>query len=260
MIKLIILLATTLLSLVVTAQVSENRTISDFSNLKVATGVQVSYTISNSKSVLVETDDNEKLQFIKTEVDNGSLKIFVDGWDKNHKGSKKRKRSRNNMIFNILKVTISGPSLNSFKASSSGQIKIENVNVSDDLEIGASSSGSISGKFKATNVTVNVSSSSEFKGDVEAKFVVLESSSAAEIEIRGKAEKVTVRSSSSSTCNIKDLVVETAEVKVSSSADISVFASKLLDAQASSSGTIFYYGNPTQVFADKNSSGSVNRK
>lgn len=256
MTKLIILLATTLLSLVVSAQVSENRTVSDFSNLKVATGVQVSYTISNFKSILVETDDNEKLQFIKTEVENGALKIFVDVGGKNYKGSK----SRNNINFNILKVTIFGPSLKSFKASSSGQIKIENLNASDNLEIGASSSGSISGKFKATDVTVDVSSNSKFKGDVEAKLVVLESSSSAEIEIRGKAEKVTASSSSSSSCNTKDLVVETAEVKVSSSADISVYASKSLDAKASSSGNVFYYGNPTQVFADKSSSGSVNRK
>lgn len=256
MTKLIILLATTLLSLVVSAQVSENRTVSDFSNLKVATGVQVSYTISNFKSILVETDDNEKLQFIKTEVENGALKIFVDMGGKNYKGSK----SRNNINFNILKVTIFGPSLKSFKASSSGQIKIENLNASDNLEIGASSSGSISGKFKATDVTVDVSSSSKFKGDVEAKLVVLESSGSAEIEIRGKAEKVTASSSSSSSCNTKDLVVETAEVKVSSSADISVYASKSLDAKASSSGNVFYYGNPTQVFADKSSSGSVNRK
>lgn len=260
MTKLIILLATTLLSLVVSAQVSEKRTVSDFSNLKVATGVQVSYTISNSKSILVETDDNEKLQFIKTEVENGALKIFIDMGGKNYRGSKKRKGSGNNINFNILKVTIFGPSLNSFKASSSGQIKIENLNTSYDLEIGASSSGSISGKFKATDISVNVSSSSKFKGNVEAKLVILESSSSAEIEIRGKAEKVTASSSSSSSCNTKDLVVETAEVKVSSSADISVYASKSLDAKASSSGTIFYYGNPTQVFADKSSSGSVNRK
>lgn len=99
MTKVIILLATTLLSLVVSAQVSEKRTVSDFSNLKVATGVQVSYTISNSKSVLVETDDNEKLQFIKTEVENGVLKIFIDNSDKNYKDSKKRKRSRSNLNY-----------------------------------------------------------------------------------------------------------------------------------------------------------------
>ncbi|MEO8515519.1 MAG: head GIN domain-containing protein [Flavobacterium sp.] len=257
MTKLIIVLATTLLSLVVSAQVSENRTVSDFSSLKVATGVKVSYTISNSKSVLVETDDTEKLQFIKTEVENGTLKIFIDNSDKNYKGSKKR---LNNIHFNILKVTISGPSLNSFKASSSGQIKMENLNASNDLEIGASSSGSISGKFKASTINVDVSSSSKFKGDVDAKLVVLESSSSAEIVISGKADKITANASSSSSCNTKDLVVETAEVKASSSANISVYASKSLDAKVSSSATIFYYGNPTQVFADKSSSGSVSRK
>lgn len=258
MTRIIIAITAALLSLVARAQVSENRNVADFSKLKASTSVEVFYTISNTKSVKVETDNNEKLQLIKTEVEDGTLKIFVDTGDKNYRtSSRKGKKSVNNVHFNTLKVTVSGPSLKSFKASSSADIKVENLNTSDNLEIGVSSSGSVSGKFKADDVSVDVSSSADFTGNVEAKTVALESSSSAEIVISGKAQKVTAKASSSSSCKAKDLIAETADVKASSSADISVYASKSLEAKASSSADILYYGNPSQVIADKSSSGSV---
>ncbi|UPT71732.1 MAG: DUF2807 domain-containing protein [Flavobacterium sp. JAD_PAG50586_2] len=249
-----------LISLIAFSQVSENRTVADFSKLKAATSVQVSYTVSETKSVKVETDDREKLQFIKTEVENGTLKVFVDAGEGKYKGSKKGNRSVNGIRFQTLKVTISGPSLTAFKVSSSADINIENLNTSDELDLAASSSGSISGKFKANTVSVDVSSSADFKGSMDAKTVTAEVSSSGEAIINGKAENLKVKVSSSGTCNAKGLLAETVEVRASSSADATVYASKSIDAKASSSADISYYGNPSQVIADKSSSGSVNKK
>lgn len=257
MTRIIIAITAALLSLVARAQVSENRNVADFSKLKASTSVAVSYTISNTKSVKVETDDSEKLQLVKTEVEDGTLKIFVDTGEQGYKTSRKGKKRVNNVSFNTLKVTVTGPSLKGFKASSSAEIKVENLNTTENLEIGVSSSASISGKFKAELASVDVSSSADFKGNVEAKTVSLESSSSAEIIISGKAEKVSVKASSSSSCKAKDLIAETADVKASSSADVSVYVSKSIDAKASSSADIAFYGNPAQVIADKSSSGSV---
>jgi anti-sigma28 factor (negative regulator of flagellin synthesis) len=248
-----------LISLIAFSQVSENRTVADFSKLKAATSIQVSYTVSETKSVKVETDDQEKLQFIKTEVENGTLKVFVDAGEGKYKGSNKGNRV-NGIRFKTLKVTISGPSLTAFKASSSADIEIENLNTSDDLEIAASSSGSVSGKFKANAVSVDVSSSADFKGSLDAKTVTVEVSSSGDAIINGKTDGLQVKVSSSGTCNAKELVAETVEVKASSSADATVFASKSIDAKASSSADISYYGNPSQVIADKSSSGSVNKR
>lgn len=252
--------AAVLMSLIAFSQVSEDRSVTDFSKLKAATSVQVFYTISETKSVKVETDEQQKLQFIKTEVENGTLKIFVDTGDGNYKGSKNGNKSINGMRFKTLKVTVSGPSLTGFKASSSADIKIQNLNTADNLEIEASSSGSISGKFKANTVSVDVSSSADFNGSIDAKTVAVEVSSSGEAILNGKTDDLKVKVSSSGTCNAKGLVAENVEVKASSSADASVFATKSLDAKASSSADIIYYGNPAQVIADKSSSGSVNKK
>ena len=78
MTKLILTITSFIVGLVATAQVSENRNVSDFSKLKASQGIEVLYTVSNSNSIKVETDDNERLQMIKTEVEGETLKIFVD--------------------------------------------------------------------------------------------------------------------------------------------------------------------------------------
>lgn len=258
--KIIATTAAVLMSLISFSQVSENRTVNDFSKLKASNGIEVSYTVSGSKSVKVETDDNEKLAMIKTEVEGEMLKIYVDTGDRNYKGSKKGKRNINGVRFNVLRVTVSGPGLKAVKASSSADVKIQNLNNADNIAVEVSSSGSISGKFSCGSMSIDASSSADFNGSIDAKTVAVEVSSSGEAILNGKTDDLKVKVSSSGTCNAKGLVAETVEVKASSSADASVFATKSLDAKASSSADINYYGNPAQVIADKSSSGSVNKK
>ncbi|MGC4040595.1 MAG: head GIN domain-containing protein [Flavobacterium sp.] len=262
MTKLIVTASAILMSLLSFSQVSENRNVSDFSKLKASHGIEVSYTVSNTKSVKVETDDNEKMKFIKTEVEGSTLKIFVDSGDGNYKSSKKGKGKRtiNGIRFSVLKVTVSGPSLQAIKASSSADIKIQNANTANNVDIEVSSSGSISGKFNCDKIDIDASSSGNFKGDIDAKNVAVESSSSADVHLNGKTEKLTVKSSSSSTCDADKLIADDVVATASSSADINLYVQNSLNAKASSSGDINYKGNPSQVTKDQSSSGSVNHK
>jgi hypothetical protein len=259
MLKAIITTTALICSLAAFSQVSETRTVNDFSKLKASTSVKVFYTIAAAKSVKVETDDNEKLKFIKTEVENGTLKIFVDN-NGNYTGSKKGGKNINGVRFKTLKVYVSGPSLSSFKASSSAHIKIENLNSADQVDIDVSSSASISGKFDCSNITIDASSSGDFKAQIDAKSVEVETSSSSGVILSGKTVRLKVDSSSSSSCKADKLIAEEVTATANSSADIDIYASKSLNAKASSSADIDYYGNPSQVAADKNSSGSISKK
>lgn len=250
-----------LLSLMAFAQVSESRTVAEFSKLKASQGIEVFYTVSTTNSVKVETDDNEKLKYIKTVVAGEMLKVFVENDSKNNYSSGNRKgRNINGINFKILKVFITGKALTEIKASSSASIKLENLNSANQLEIASSSSGSIFGSFDCNDLRIDVSSSGDFKGKVNAKNITIEASSSAGVDLAGKASQVMVKASSSADCNLKDLIAEGAKVKASSSADVTIHTTKFLDAEASSSADINYYGNPSQVDADKSSSGSVNKR
>ncbi|CAM4031848.1 GIN domain-containing protein [Flavobacterium antarcticum] len=264
----LIIFTTLLVTGFLTAQVSENRAVANFSKLKVSSSIDVIYTISDNISVTVETDDAEKLKLVKTEVTDGTLILSIDTKDykeKKNKGKKKNKNRSylsfiNGVEFQVLKITVSGPNLESVKTSSSADVKFQNTNTISNLEIAVSSSGSVSGNFECTNVIITASSSADLKGTITANSVQIESSSSSEVSLSGKAVKISVKASSSSTCNLKNLTVENAFVQASSSADAIVNATKLIEAKASSSGSISFYGNPANVSKDVSSSGSVIKK
>jgi hypothetical protein len=240
-------------SFVALSQVSETRTVSDFSKLKSSANVKVFYKVSGENSVKVEAEDKEKLKFIKTEVENGTLKIFINSGNG-------KKGNWTGVRIKIANVYISGPSLNSFKASSSSEIKIENQNLANQVEIAVSSSASISGSFNCSEISIDASSSSKFKAEITANSVEVETSSSSDVILSGKTVRLKVDSSSSSTCKADRLMAEDVTATANSSADIDVYASKSLNAKASSSASIDYFGSPAQVVADKNSSGSVTKR
>ena len=255
-----IIFTTLLLTGFLTAQIKENRDVADFSKLKASSSVQVFYTISTTKSVQVETDDAEKMQYIKTEVVGETLNIYLDT-NKNSNTKKSRKRKWNNNInFKVLKITVSGPNLNAIKASSSGFVKVENLNTSDNLDIAVSSSGSIKGGFECKNLKIDASSSGAFLGAIVAKSAMIESSSSSMVTLEGKATELNVKASSSSVCNLKEFKVENAVVSASSSATVTVYSTTSVDAKASSSAGVSFYGNPTNVSKEMSSSGSVMKR
>ena len=265
-----IIFTTLLFSGFLTAQISENRTVAEFSKLKVSSSIAVSYTISDQISVKVETDDAEKMKLIKTEVVSGTLILRVDRDDylKNINKAKEKKRDRNRSYvsfvngvdFQVLKITISGPNLDAIKASSSAFVKIQNINKSNNLDIAVSSSGTIKGNFECNSVNVQASSSGKFSAEMDAKSAVVESSSSSTVTLEGKATNLKVMVSSSGDCNLQEFRVENATVLASSSASVNVYASKSIEAKASSSGSIFFYGNPTNVSKEMSSSGSVTKR
>jgi hypothetical protein len=265
MIKIILTITLFLISLISIGQVFENREVSDFSKLEVSNAIEVFYTISNTKKVTVSTDDNENLQYIKTVVIDGTLKLFVD--TENKKDKIKNKYSKNSNVifvngisFKFLKINISGPSLKSINAESSAAVKIENTNTSPNLDIAVSSSASVSGNFKTTNLFIDVSSSGEISGTINSTLVEIKSSSASDVKLSGEVSKIIVKASSSSTCNLKDLLVEDATIHASSSADVTLKSLKSIEAKASSTASIVYYVSPTRVKEEVSSSGSISKK
>lgn len=261
MIKIILTLAAFLISIISLAQVSENREVANFSKLNVSTGITVLYTISDSKSIQIETDSREKLQYVKTEVEGETLKLYVNTDSEKNTNKKLKKRGWNNGVnFKVLKIIVSGPNLKEIKANSSADVTIKNTNFSANLNIEISSSGSISGNFNCSNLFIDASSSGEFSGKINATSIDLESSSSSDVILSGKATRIVIQASSSSSCNLENLVVETATIKANSSADVTITVSKSLTAKATSSASVDYYGNPSQISKEESSSGSVTKK
>lgn len=250
----------------VTAQVSETRTVGTFSKLKASSAIDVLYTISDKISVTVETDDDQKMQFIKTKIVGETLEVFVErtntslekSKNKKNKKNKKYRNWINGIAFDVLKITISGPNLTDIKASSSATIQLQNTNTSNNLDIKVSSSGSVSGTFEAENIIIEASSSGDCSATINAKTVAIKASSSGDVLVKGKANYLTVTASSSGDCQLKNLEVEQANIEASSSADVQVTVTTSVAAKASSSAKVVVYGNPKNTTKEVSSSGTVN--
>ena len=253
MIRFIIYSITLLFSILASAQVSENRNVSNFSKIKVSTSIYLVFTQDANYAVKVEADDAEKLKDIVTNVSGNTLEVYVDSKNFNKKDKKR-------FTHKILRVWVSAPSVDSFQASSSSSVSLKNgINV-NAAEIKVSSSAELKGNITADNISIKVSSSGDVKSAVSSKKVNVDVSSSGDVILSGTAENITVSASSSGDVEAKELTVKKASVEASSSADVVLTVTESLTAKASSSGSVIYYGNPKDVNSEKSSSGSVTKK
>lgn len=249
------------------AQEMENRNVSDFKEIKVSQSIAVNFIQSNNKSVEVLVQNPEDLQYVKTEVVNGVLQIYVDLPKKIFKKG-----------LNNIKVQVSNPVLEGVTISSSSTFNLTNEIVSkkfrikssssskytgalvktDNLEIESSSSSIVNGTFQVMNETSFLaSSSSKIILNLKTKQLNGKSSSSSKILLSGSANQASVVSSSSSKIEGSSFSVVNLTCTASSSSMISIDVTDSITATVSSSAKVLYKGKPSTINASTSSSGVV---
>lgn len=196
----------------------------NFSAIHVSQGIDVYLTTNNTKKLTVEADENI-IDLLKTEVNDGTLKIYF-------KKNVWRTKSR--------KVYLSVPSLSSIVATSGASVRFEN-------------------SLKADKLSLRATSGADIYAHVEITDLSSETTSGADIKISGFANNFEASATSGSDIKAYDLKVDYVKAKVTSGADVRVYAVKEINAKATSGGEIKYNGNPTVVNKTKNSGGRIHR-
>lgn len=207
--------------------IMQERDIDGFTQINTCCSFKVQLAENSNFGVRVEAESNLQ-EFIETEVRGKTLHIkYTD--DANFKSTQP------------ITVYVALPKLEGVEASSSAKVTGTTPFRGDDLDLDVSSSANIK---------------LEFTGDE----VELEASSSGRIEVMGSAKRVEADASSASSIDAESLEAEDGDADVSSAANISLYASRSLRADASSAGSIRYRGNPTDVVTDTSSAGSVKSK
>ena len=201
------------------------RNVSEFSAIKVSSGIDLYLTQGNSEKVEVKADE-DIIDKIVTKVKDGVLHIYLEK-NMNWKWNKSRQ------------AFVTFDDLTAIKASAGSDVYSENSFDLEDLKLDASSGSDI----KLT--------------DVVAQKIGLETSSGSDAKISGKVEQFEARASSGSDIDAGNLVSKNCKVRVSSGSDATVHATKSLKADASSGGDIRYKGNPTHRDTNESSGGDV---
>lgn len=259
------------------AQVKETRQVSDFDRVKASQGIRVEFTYGEPKSVVVDAEDQELLSRVKTEVNaDGRLSVYIES---------KEKRKRNKIVYmgsngKSVVVTIHNPKLEGVQVSSSARFNLLNeakakqfsltasssgryegaVVKTDDLTVEGSSSGKVVGGFTVMNsASLSASSSASVEVSLTSKKASFGVSSSGKISVDGKAEEVTASASSSGNIRAREFATKLLDARASSSGSMIFAVSNEVIGKASSSGRIQYVGNIEKVNVSTSSSGSVKR-
>jgi hypothetical protein len=207
------------------AQESETRNIGSFSGVKVTEGIDVYLKRGDKESVRVEVTGT-KLENIITEVSGSYLRVHMR--DGGYRGKI------------TAKVYVTYVKVDKLSASSAGSIFSEGTIEAGDMEVSASSAGSI-------EITVN------------ARSVDASASSAGEIELQGKTKSLEIGASSAGQIDAYDLEAQIVSAEASSAGAVKLTVVDELKANASSGGNIRYHGNPNKSITDSSSGGSVKK-
>lgn len=225
----------------------EEREISGVRGVHLETFGDLRISLGKKDSLLIEAEDN-LIEFIVTEVDDGILKIYT---------------VRNACLRpkKPVRYYLTVRELNTIIISSSGDIQAPFVEC-DDFEIRSSSSGDLTMEgIHATTVNVRMSSSGDVDlGHVNARELDVRISSSGDLTIeKGLAQFQNLTLSSSGDYVAGGLKSQNAHASLSSSGDVHIHVDGHLNASMSSSGSVYYSGDAA-VKESRSSSGRVKHK
>ena len=205
--------------------ITQTRDLSEFTGIKVASGIDVDITQGEPQHVEVEADENLQ-EWIRTEVNGDVLHIFTD---------------KTIRLARTKKVHIVCKTLDKIDVSSAGDV------------IGKS-------RFKTDKLDIDMSSAGDLKIEVEAEEVSISLSSAGNADLKGTTQRLKADLSSAGDLNAFDLEAKVADVSVSSAGNARVFVTDEASFRSSSAGNISYKGEPKIREINTSSAGSVNKR
>ena len=211
---------------------AQTRTASGFHAIKVSNGIHLYLVQGNEEAVAVSASDKQYRDHIRTEVENGVLKIYYDNDSWKFWESDNRKN---------LKAYVSFKMLDRLKASSGSRVEVD-------------------GSIRSDNLAMDFSSGSNFKGKVNVKELKVEQNSGAETFIGGMASSLRIQASSGSSMKGYELETDQCDANTSSGASVHVTVKKELNASASSGSEIYYKGTGVIRDLSTSSGGEVSKK
>ncbi len=205
---------------------AEARKVSSFSGIDVSGGIDL-YVSAGDEAVAVSASKPEYRDRIKTEVENGILKIWYD--------------SKLGISINgnkNLKAYVSYKTLKSLEASGGSDVNVDGSIVTNDFSL-------------------HVSGGSDFNGAVSVSKLNVRQSGGSDVKISGKATNLDVEASGGSDFKGYDLIADVCALQASGASDIEITANREISARASGASDIHYKGTPTVKEARASGASSV---
>lgn len=131
----------------------------------------------------------------------------------------------------------------------------------DELDITGNSTVTGKGKFTGSNkMEVDLSGNGTITLDVNTPSIEADISGSGNIILSGETKDLTAQITGSGDIRASELKAETADVSITGSGNVHVFAGNKISADITGSGDVFYKGNPPTVDANTTGSGKVKKE
>ncbi len=227
--------------------IEKERKINDFSKIKVSDGIDLNLSQGTNIKLIVIADENLH-DFIKTEVINECLKIYIDGDIRNTKALE-------------INLTIKAIDYLSAEDGSDVDTKTElnldelSVHLSDgsdlklelnakqiDCEFSDGADAEIKGRI--SNIRLKASDGSDVEGNFISDAISCEISEGSDVELEGTTKSFSVNAFEGSDLEAFGLKTENCTLNIYEGVDASVYVTNSLVATAESGSDIIYKGDP----------------
>ena len=209
---------------------AEVRNVSGFNAIKISGAMEVYLSQGSTEAVAVSASEDKYRDQIKTEVVNGTLKIYYDG---NHISWNKDKMK--------LKAYVSVKNLNALESSGASQFMISGTLDFETLGLKLSGASELSGTLKITNLRLDLSGASDVK-------------------INGNVKNLNIEASGASDVKAYDLTAESCSVKLSGASDVKITVNSEITAHASGASSVKYKGNAVLKESHTSGASSISKK
>jgi len=248
---LLVLVVAGLTTMVGIGQKKETRPASNFTGIDASSVFNITVARGSTESLMIEADD-ELMPYVRSEVRNGVLHLFVD---KSIQEKKIKTLKAFIVMKNLDRLSLSGTckltandlfTPDTFKGSCSGVSNMTvNINTGQ-LDIDASGVSKIQLKANVNgNAQLDVSGTSKIQAELKANHVKIRSSGVSSVDLSGSATDVIIGASGTSKANAEKFTVRTATVESSGTSKITVNVVETLKARSSGSSSVGYKGSPT---------------
>jgi hypothetical protein len=211
------------------AQSSKNVSIKNFTEVSVASGIDLYLSQGSAESIKFVGDQDL--------IDNATV-------EKNGNGIqiKYKQGFRWSGLFSkqSLKVYVTYKNLYGVSASGGSDVYTQNT-------------------LKTDRLTLQASGGSDLKMDIACKDIEIHSSGGSDVDIKGTAGTMALHTSGGSDVNALDFRVDYARVDASGGSDANIYVTKALEANASGGSDVHYKGNASYKKTSSSKSGSVTK-
>lgn len=206
--------------------VTETKTTGDYDAIKVGGSFDVNLVAGKEGKIILKGEEN-LLSVIKVEVEDNTLKIYVDKMVNIRPTSK-------------IEITVPFEKISAVSLAGSGNLKTKDQIKSETFAAKLAGSGNVNLNVDSNNFELNLSGS----GDVILK---------------GSADKFTSKLAGSGNVNASDLKSTTVDTNVAGSGNSIVNCEGSLTARVAGSGNIKYFGNPEKRDVKVSGSGNIKK-